>query len=468
MFNSLLRQETRLLLAIPLFLSERLLLRHQNKSFVARPNGAARPGISPGLSAAKAIAPSRALRIVFLLVGLAALMFAYSKTLYASVTAASKVDSNPLNSDPQVREAYQHFYILDYDGALSLFEKVEAAHPTDPIATVYVLNTVLFKELYRLDLLDTTFYAHDGFLTGKHAPANVDPAVAERVNSLTLQAVSLAEERLKADPKDVDALFDRAWARSLSAVYIGLVNRSFVSALHLALEARHDDERVIALSPGYVDAKLVLGVHQYIVGSLPVGFKILAGLAGITGSKAKGIDDLQEAGATGTITSVEARTALSLFLRREAKYDDAEVVMRSLADQYPRDFLFRLEVANLTKDSGNGPQAIAEYRALLHQAEQPNYFPSAQLELAWFGLAETLRGQGEYLEAATSYERAAGEPTTARELKARCELNAGEMYDLLDQRTQALKEYQVVLDETSDSSPAESARKYLRSPYTAH
>jgi hypothetical protein len=79
-----------------------------------------------------------------------------------------------------------------------------------------------------------------------------------------------------------------------------------------------------------------------------------------------------------------------------------------------------------------------------------------------------LRGQGDYLEAATSYERAAGEPTTERELKARCELNAGEMYDLLDQRTQALKEYQVVLDETSDSTPAESARKYLRSPYTTH
>ena len=117
-----------------------------------------------------------------------------------------------------------------------------------------------------------------------------------------------------------------------------------------------------------------VGVHQYIVGSLPVGFKILAGLAGITGSKTKGIDDLQEAGANGTITSVEARTALGLFLRREAKYDDAEVVMRSLADQYPRDFLFRLEVANLTKDSGNGPQAIAEYRALLHQARATELF----------------------------------------------------------------------------------------------
>jgi tetratricopeptide (TPR) repeat protein len=416
------------------------------------------------------IASTRASRPASRLAGhiMAALLLVGSAAVWASTTAASNVDSNPLNSDPQVRQAYQHFYILDYEGALALFEKVEAAHPTDPIATDYVLNAVLFQELYRLDLLDTTFYAHDGFLTGKHSPTTVDPAVAERVNSLTQQAIGLAEERLKVDSKDVNALFARGWARSLSAVYIGLINRSFVPALHVALQARHDDERVLSIDPDYVDAKLVVGIHQYIVGSLPLGFKILAGLAGITGSKTKGIDDLRDTGTRGTITSVEARTALALFLRREASYDDAEVVMRSLRDQYPRDFLFRLEVANLIKDSGDGQRAIAEYRTLLNQAKQRDYFPSAHVELAWFGLAETLRGQRQYLDAAVSYQRAADQSTTRLELKARCELNAGEMYDLLDQRNQARKEYQVVLAETADSTPADLARKYLSSPYTDH
>ena len=55
--------------------------------------------------------------------------------------------------------------------------------PTTRWRSDYVLDTVIFRELYRLDLLDTTFYAHDGFLSGKHAVA-ADPAVAERVNSL--------------------------------------------------------------------------------------------------------------------------------------------------------------------------------------------------------------------------------------------------------------------------------------------
>jgi tetratricopeptide (TPR) repeat protein len=326
---------------------------------------------------------------------------------------------------------------------------------------------VIFRELYRLDLLDTTFYAHDGFLNGKH-PVTSAPGVAERVNSLFTNAVALSEQELSKRPDDVDALFARGWARSLRAVYMGLMQRSFISALHVALQARGDNEKVLKLNPRYIDAKLVVGVHQYVTGSLPLGFKILAGVAGITGSKAKGIEDLREAGAQGVISSVEARTALGLFLRREARYDEAIAVTRSLTEQYPRDFLFRLELANLTKDSGEGNAAIAQYRQLLEQAKKPGFFPSAHLELAWFGLADTLQGQKNYAEAADAYNQATAQPTISMDLKSRCDLNSGKMYDLLNERDMALKQYEAVLRQDSDSAQAESARKYLKSPFTLH
>ena len=64
--------------------------------------------------------------------------------------------TNPLNLQPEVRAAYERFYTLDYDGALSRFQRVEQAHPGDPMAADYVLETVLFHELYNRDLLDTT------------------------------------------------------------------------------------------------------------------------------------------------------------------------------------------------------------------------------------------------------------------------------------------------------------------------
>jgi tetratricopeptide (TPR) repeat protein len=385
----------------------------------------------------------------------------------AAVPTPAGVDTNPLNLTQKVRQAFQRFYILDYDGALSRFEQIQAENPDNPLAVDYVIDAVIFRELYRLDLLDTTFYAHDGFLTGKH-PVAADPAVAERVTSLYAKAVALSEQQLNGHPDDVDALFARGWARSLRAVYIGMMERSFVAALRVALQARSDNEKVLKLDPRYVDAKLVVGVHQYVTGSLPFGLKILIGAAGITGSKSKGIDDLRDAGTSGVITSVEARTALGLFLRREAKYDEAIAVTRTLTDEYPRDFLFWLELANLTKDAGRGAEAVSQYKHLLDQAKKTGYFPSAHLELAWFGLADTLQGQKNYAEAAEAYNQATAQPTISVDLKGRCDLNSGKMYDLLNERDMAVKQYQVVLRQDGDSAQADFARKYLKSPFTAH
>ena len=69
--------------------------------------------------------------------------------------------SNPLNFDPVVREGFERFYILDFDGALSRFESILKAHPDEPIAYGYVQMATVFRELYHQDLLDTTYYAHD-------------------------------------------------------------------------------------------------------------------------------------------------------------------------------------------------------------------------------------------------------------------------------------------------------------------
>ena len=89
------------------------------------------------------------------------------------------VDTNPMNYDPQVRAAFKDFYNLDYAGAVESFERYHGAHPGDPQATAYLLNALIFQELYHQDLLDTTFYANDGFLTGRHATEE-DPKSATR------------------------------------------------------------------------------------------------------------------------------------------------------------------------------------------------------------------------------------------------------------------------------------------------
>ncbi len=375
------------------------------------------------------------------------------------------VDTDPLNRTPEVVEAFERFYVMDYDGSLARFDKIRAAHPTNPLATDYVLYVTLFQELFRLDLLDTTFYANDGFLTGHHTVVE-DPKVRDRIKALTDRAFDQAEDELKKNPNDVNALFARGWARSLEACYLAMVERSFTSGLKLALGAKNDHERVLELDPNYVDAKMVVGIYQYVVGALSFGFKLLVGFAGIHGSKAGGMALLQDAGARGVITSVESRTAMMLFLRREAKYRAAEEIARGLAQQYPRDFLFALEVANLTKDAGEGMKAIVAYRRVVEDAKRPGYFPSSHLELAYFGLGDSLRGQKLYADAAEAYREGAFLPTTSPELKRRCLLAAGQVYDLMNEHDKAREQYQAVIDAGSDTIQADQARKFQRAAYT--
>jgi tetratricopeptide (TPR) repeat protein len=378
--------------------------------------------------------------------------------------ATDHVDTNPLNYDPQVREAFKYFYSLDFHQAVSRFDRIHAAHPGDPQATDYLLEAELFQELYRQDLLDTTFYANDGFLTGRHA-IREDPKARARILGLADEAVGEADARVINNPNDLDALFARGWARALKCTYLAMVDREFGAGFRLAIKAKDDEDRVLQLDPNYIDAKLVAGIYQYVVGALPWPFKLLIGFAGITGNKANGLAMLRDAGDRGVITSMEARTAMALFLRRESRYSEAIKVVESLENQYPHDFLFCLEEANLRRDAGEGMVAVEAYRKVISDATKPGYFVSAQLELAYFGYGDALRGQRHYDEAAEAFERSASAQNVGPELKIRALLSAGECRDINGQRQQAIADYQQAIDTGPNTSRADIARKHLRTPY---
>ena len=154
---------------------------------------------------------------------------------------------------------------------MSRFEQVRSAHPDDPITTAYLLHCLLFRELYRLDLLDTTFYANDGFLSGKHTVVE-DPKVRDQINELADKAIQQASAEYSAHPNNLNALFVRGWARALKATYEAWVEREYVSGLRLAFQAHSDHQHLLDKDPNYVDAKLVVGVYQYVIGSLSFDF----------------------------------------------------------------------------------------------------------------------------------------------------------------------------------------------------
>jgi len=378
--------------------------------------------------------------------------------------SAQGMHADPLNFDPTVRDGMNRFYNLDYDGAISRFDKVIAEHPNEPMAYAYDLVATIFRELYHQDLLDTTYYAHDSFLTTGRK-VDIPSASRDRIEFLTNKVIGLSDERIRKNPNDANAYFARGYARGLHAAFITLADHSFVGAARQGLAARGDSESALKIDPNYYDANMAIGIQQFAVASLPRLVRMVVGIAGVGGNKEKGLDLLRISASKGVVTNVESRTTLSLFLRHDGRYPEALAVQHGLATEFPHDYLFRLEEANLAKDEGNGPLAIATYKAVLADAKKPGYFVDPRLQMAWFGLADTERGQNNIQGAAEHYLEAANQPNCSDWLRKRAQLNAGQMLDLLHKRQEAVAEYRKAAAGGGDQSQASAAKKYLDSAY---
>ncbi|HZR33182.1 MAG TPA: tetratricopeptide repeat protein [Terriglobales bacterium] len=381
--------------------------------------------------------------------------------------SASPAGSQPASptvhrSDPYTRSGYDHFYNMDYDAAVKDFELAFKAQPDDPFAAYHLLTAVLFREMNRMGLIDPSAYANDTFINQPHRPP--DPKVQARINELVRTAFALSEKRLAANPNDTSALYARGATRGLRSTYTALVERSWFAALRSAVGARRDNERVLELDPQYTDAKMVVGIHNYVIGSLPLAVKVAASMVGLGGSKSRGIDYLYEVANHGGDASVDAKVALALFLRREKRFDEALKLVRSLSQSYPRNFVFAIEEPDLLRLAGNDQAAADQYRNLYQQGKAGR-FPNGHYELAALNLGEVLRKRKDYQGAADAYNLVDQVPQPDPEIQQKANLAAGEMYDLLQKRELAVKKYQAVVAENSASPPADAARKHIREAY---
>lgn len=330
-------------------------------------------------------------------------------------------------NDAATISGFEHFYNMDYSTAIRDFDSALQAHPSDSFAVNHLLLAIIFQELHHGRVLDPDLYASNKFLGTKKI--SVDSAVRERIQVLTERALELSAQRIDSNPRDMDALYARGVTRGLQAAYLGVVEKAWFSALRKGLAAYKDHKQVLSVSPGYSDAKLVVGMYNYVVGSLPWHIKAAAFLVAITGSKADGIEYLSQAAQAGGETSVDAKTFLGVFLSRERRYAESISLIHELHLAYPHNFLFALGEANLLRKSGRLREAADAYRDLLGSGH--DRFREPPLELAAYGLAQTLRSQGDYRNAAVFYDSVPGYSNVDQQLASEARKSAAEMKRLL-------------------------------------
>ncbi|HLZ41093.1 MAG TPA: hypothetical protein VKQ11_09030 [Candidatus Sulfotelmatobacter sp.] len=364
--------------------------------------------------------------------------------------------------DPQIEAAFDHFYNMEYDRATQEFERILEKRPNDAFAVNHLLTAVLMHDLYETGSMNTGDYTNDSFIG--RTPRPTDPRIKVRIKELAHRAENLEEQQLKVNSNDVNALYCRGVTRAQFAVYTGIVERAWFSALRNAVGARHDHERVLELDRDYTDAKMVVGTHNYVVGNLPWSVKVAAAIAGLSGSKEKGLAYLRDVAHSDGENAVDAKVVLTLFLRREHQYDEALGYMQELSAKYPHNHLFPTEVANLQRAAGHLDEAEADYRKVWQNGREGKY-GNLHYELAAWGLGELLRSRKDLAGAAAAYELVNQAPNPDPDTLQKANLAAGEMYDLLKQRDLAMKKYETVLAGNANTGPADQARRYIREAY---
>ena len=266
-------------------------------------------------------------------------------------------------------------------------------HPNDPFAVNHLLTAILFRELYRMGVLNTGEYANDSFISAPHRPA--DPKVKQQIRTWSSAPWAWRRNASRRISNDVDALYARGVTRAQFSTYTALIERAWFSALRNAVGARRDHERVLELSPSTVEAKLIVGAHNYVVGSLPWGVKAAASWSAWAETKTR---------ACNISKSVHREAARPVSMRKScwrcfcAASTATTKLCRSCVGwcrAFPQDVLLALEEGHLLRAAGRNQEAAAVY-GRIWQAGKEGKYPGLHYEIAALSLGDLLRSEKNY------------------------------------------------------------------------
>jgi tetratricopeptide (TPR) repeat protein len=374
------------------------------------------------------------------------------------------------------RSGIEALYNLDYDKALREFSEIGKLYPTHPAGPQLLAARLWIKTLYESRRLQSSLYSSETFYSS--GEDRVDPKVVEEFRNLTREARRRADAQLKQNPKDVDALDWLAVISGLKASFEEAVERRHFAALRDGDDAVDRHREVLKLDPQFVDAGLTVGLYEYVVGSLPLPVKVIAGITGFRGSKKRGLQMLEQVAREGNWSRDDAKTLLIVLYTREKRYSDALSHARELSAKYPRNYLFRLEAAdalvsqaaverrhnNLEGAAKSEREAFAMFEDLLHDPSVKETV-SRSLDLVHFKYGEVLLTAGEGERAAKEFLAATKVAHAEPTLVTMAHLNAARAFDLAGKRNDALTQYREVLTRPDIYAAHDEAKKGLKAPY---
>jgi tetratricopeptide (TPR) repeat protein len=240
------------------------------------------------------------------------------------------------------------------------------------------------------------------------------------------------------------------------------VKRSFLPALRNGSKGVGLHREIMQKDPKCIDAQLSVGMYNYVVGSLPLAVKMLVFLGGVRGSKTDGIAMLERVAREGNYAKDEGKVLLVMLYNREKRIADALKMLNQLVERYSKNSLFRLERAMTLGQLRKFNESASEFELLLQDAKASSYIPDLIHYQYGTMLSDADRWQDSYQQFVAAYNSKKAPPALA----TLAHLSAGKSLDRLGKRDQAILEYQTVLKRKDVFDSHDTAKKYLKKPYS--
>ncbi len=366
----------------------------------------------------------------------------------------------------EVSPGFRHFYNLDFDAAMEEFERNAASDPSKPEAWNNIAHTVLYSEMFRNGALESEMVSGtNSFL--RREGLNPSPANQKKFADAVARSISLCEERLKKNERDKDALYAIGVAYAIKANYDFLVRKAWSDALSAAGKAHKYHERATDVDPEFIDALMIQGVHQYVVGSLPRTIRFLGFFIGIRGDRVKGIEMLKKVEIYGKRNRIDAQLLLATIYRRERRPAEAIPLLSTLGDRFPRNFLMQFELSQMYADLGDKSRALAILDLIdERRARNESGYERLSKERAAYARGNLLFWYQDFNDALAAIKVATANPAQLNLATAALAwMRQGQICDSLGNRSEALAAYQKAIATAPNSDIAKESKGYRSKPY---
>lgn len=240
-------------------------------------------------------------------------------------------------------QGYRHMYNREFAEAHQSFQEWERQKPDDPLGPVSDGAAYLFSEFDRLHILQSEFFTHDRhFITdNKLSP---DPDLKRNFLAALQASRALAA---RAPSGDSNALFASILTNGLESDYLALIEKRYGPSFQKMKAGRALAERLLAADPACYDAWIAVGVENYMLSVKPAPLRWLLRIGGGQTDRALGIEKLKLTAEKGRYLAPFAQMMLAVAALRDNNPRRAKDLLAVLAGQYPRNPLYRQEIARL-------------------------------------------------------------------------------------------------------------------------